>query len=301
MTMTKTEESKGTGQEFKAQFFVIAFLDLLGTKKRFNRMADLFEASISDEKKKQILIESKKPLLEFRKVFEKYYSSYNRKQTFRDVLRNKHGITAPQVVLRFFSDSVILMLPLVEKEGVPVVLELLPMIDACSTACLMCLSKGYPVRGGIELGVGVEIGDREVTGKVLADAVDLEKKAEFPRVIIGKKLLEFLIEAKSKNPQEDQIKEKINKDISKQVYELLYRDIGDVYSLDYLGKQASGKLQIEEELFWPIITKVIENVERCLVDYEEEIIQKKYRYLKNYIISKIGEKEYKNILERNPE
>jgi len=60
-------------------------------------------------------------------------------------------------------------------------------------AMTVLLSLGIPVRGGIDIGLGIEPYDGEIYGPVLSSAHCLErKKAEYPRILVGEGLLEFL-------------------------------------------------------------------------------------------------------------
>jgi hypothetical protein len=46
-----------------------------------------------------------------------------------------------------------------------------------------------PVRGGIEIGLGAELDDREIFGSGISEAYRLESKiADWPRILIGKQL-----------------------------------------------------------------------------------------------------------------
>jgi hypothetical protein len=64
---------------------------------------------------------------------------------------------------------------------------------ACASSMLMHLSQGRPLRGGIEIGIGMEIKDNEIYGPCVSDAYVLESKiAKYPRIVVGKELVNFL-------------------------------------------------------------------------------------------------------------
>jgi hypothetical protein len=55
------------------------------------------------------------------------------------------------------------------------------------------LAQGIPWRGGIDVGIGMEIFANEVYGPVLLSAYSLESTAaEYPRVVIGRGLINYL-------------------------------------------------------------------------------------------------------------
>ena len=58
---------------------------------------------------------------------------------------------------------------------------------------LVTLVWGHPARGGLDVGLGVEIAPGEVYGAALERAYQLESEvAQHPRLVIGKELVAYL-------------------------------------------------------------------------------------------------------------
>ena len=67
------------------------------------------------------------------------------------------------------------------------------MLEESMKTWLITLGLQHPMRGGIEFGLGLDLGDGEVYGEALADAYRLESKlAKRPRILVGKRCISFL-------------------------------------------------------------------------------------------------------------
>lgn len=288
-------------------YYITAFLDLLGTSSRYNHLENIFKC---DEIEIQSIVNSViSPLVKFRGTFDEFYKSYNNQQKtskIQKMLRDVLKIEIPSVYIQNYSDSVILNLPLVlEHSRVPIITGLLAMVSACSVACFLSASEGILVRGGIELGEGIQISENEIIGCALSDAVRLEKKSHQPRIIIGPRLLKMLDDFSSldilNGDSPPSLKAKpfqasLNKTASESIKKVIYPDEGQVYALDYIGVNEKGVCGERENN--PLETdKIMHNLVRVIevalinADYDLET-KNKYVYLQNYVMSKIGEKEY---------
>jgi SOS response regulatory protein OraA/RecX len=66
-------------------------------------------------------------------------------------------------------------------------------LAATASTFICCISNGWAIRGGIELGLAMEINEGEIYGPALARAYNLESKvADYPRIIIGDELIRYL-------------------------------------------------------------------------------------------------------------
>lgn len=99
-----------------------------------------------------------------------------------------------------FSDSFVIGIPLTphRREDEPAVLarvvnDLHNALLALAYLSLEALRQGIPLRGGVDIGLGVEMFPNEVYGPALLSAYRLESQvAEYPRAAIGETLLEYL-------------------------------------------------------------------------------------------------------------
>ena len=71
--------------------------------------------------------------------------------------------------------------------------DVLISLSTTAWVWLVSLAHGCPLRGGVEIGSGIAIGEHEVYGQALAAAHHLESKvAKAPRIVAGRRLLRFL-------------------------------------------------------------------------------------------------------------
>lgn len=128
---------------------------------------------------------------------------------------------------------------------------LLKMIVMSGWLVLEGLAKGYPLRGGLELGWGIEF-KGSMFGNAFAEAYALESKiAKYPRIMIGKKLTEYLNNFVKAEFEYLGIKNVVNHDIltakifAKKCLDLIGEDSnGDNY-VDYLNPKFIGNLNKE--------------------------------------------------------
>jgi len=195
-----------TDDNLTACNYAAAFIDILGQRKelaRFPRLPDT-----SDEK----------AMAEFQRVLKgtvgtadglsKHIQSF-----FEAYSKNTVGSYIPEplraafeqysvmeIHFQRFSDGLFLYVPLAfDKIPVPI-RGVFGLLTACGTACLISLAAKRPVRGGIEVGWGVEYHPEELYGSVVARAYELESKvARYPRFVVGDQLAEY-IRAAELNP-----------------------------------------------------------------------------------------------------
>ena len=80
------------------------------------------------------------------------------------------------------------------------------VLVTCMTQMLMQLAIGYPIRGGLDVGTGLEV-DGEFFGAALVKAYRLESKAEHPRLVVGDEFFgaarvkPYRLESKAEHPR----------------------------------------------------------------------------------------------------
>ena len=99
---------------------------------------------------------------------------------------------------------------------------------------LMMLSGGHAIRGGIDIGIGIELSDGDVYGAALAKAYELESKtARYPRIVIGDDLFNYILKyAKQNNDVFGLTNDKTAYDCTR----LIGIDDDGLPFLDYLGE-----------------------------------------------------------------
>lgn len=179
--------------------FIVGFFDLVGIGRD---LCDLAKCSKIGQGEVDRLGCLAGKVLRFRDDFEKFEEGeqcvtrkfYDSSSDEERDWRMRHQGNPVKVFT--FSDTV------VAHSSLDIVERQIPL-DACSNILmkaaasqLFSLARKTPIRGGIEIGLGIEISDLEVFGASVYEAYRLESKvADWPRIVVGKRLQEYIINA----------------------------------------------------------------------------------------------------------
>ncbi|AFY01144.1 hypothetical protein [Bdellovibrio bacteriovorus] len=185
---------------------VVAFLDLLGQKDRICEIEGILEAEnpeISRDKLQKTLKHTVGTVWAFRKQFLDFFDSYLEHEPPFQIPKKfethfKEMLSHSKINFQSFSDSTIVWTPVYLKNDLDyakVLNSIHGILASVGTIAPLYLSKKVPFRGGIDLEGGISLypGSNELYGPALNRAYTLEsKEAEYPRVLIGIGLLNFL-------------------------------------------------------------------------------------------------------------
>ena len=108
------------------------------------------------------------------------------------------------------------------------------MLVACGSVMPGQFLRDQPVRIGIDLHQGVELHNNEIYGPVVAAAHEMESRvAQYPRVVVGKAVFDYLKWA-SKKPQYDPVS-RYKALLCQECKSLLIDDFDGQWIVDYLG------------------------------------------------------------------
>jgi hypothetical protein len=106
------------------------------------------------------------------------------------------------------------------------------------------MSKGWAIRGGIELGLAMDIDDTEVYGPAIARAYTLESKvAQYPRIVIGEELIRYLYEIAGHAATTGE--EKAHAKLAERSLNMFVVDDDGQTFLDYLGAEIQSVMSKE--------------------------------------------------------
>ncbi len=195
MTAGETELGRRFG------LYVVGVFDILGQKRSLYEFPGTrTPGAIQDEEVREYVRGTAGHVLRIRSLFDDQF-----KLAVQSVenIAGSQGATALQKQiltpsLRYWgmSDSYVVAIPPPDSQEFSMVSRLIDvyrMLDVSAAVWLLAMSKDLPIRGGIELGFAIDVGEREVYGHALAEALRLESKvAQYPRIVVGQKLL-FLL------------------------------------------------------------------------------------------------------------
>ena len=225
-------------------YYLLAFIDVLGQKDAFQKienqpLTDNHPDLIEAHKQTAFFVET------LRTSFKDFFDAYTaNKEPSVKVPTEKMGqfkeMLKSELKHQRFSDSIQAYVCLKKnKHHSNAINGVFGVLVACGSMLLLSLASKKPFRAGIEIGLGTELENGEIYGPVLYKAYELESKvAEYPRIVIGKELINYLSSLATAHEQfPGQEKEDIEwcKLIATNCLKMIVHDLDGVPILDYLG------------------------------------------------------------------
>ena len=269
--------------------YVVGFMDLLG-QQEYLRSLSVLPLSNDPKELDKIKIELKKTygaVVGMRKFFNESFEGFKRKPKklvgfYTQQKQEYASLDNNPIKIQSFSDSMVIFMPLKTDTLKLPVRGVWGIFGAAATTFLCCLAIGHPIRGGIDVGLGMDITKNEIYGPALSRSYSLESRiASYPRIVVGDELIKYL-EALSSQTPNDNVSE-ISKTMSRQCLNCLVIDDDGYPIIDYLG-------QSYLDLFGQVIdTSVITKAHKQVLKFCEKFQSEKntklafrYALLRNY-------------------
>lgn len=226
-----------------AEWYLVVFVDILGQKSLLSQMKGLPDRTHPAQMKEfeELLKRTVGSVKHFRDQFQRYFRSANgfspdlsdltakQKKIYSELKRSN------PLKSHMFSDFIALSLSLRDDRSKVPMNGVFSALSASASSVLLMLAGGRAVRGGIDVGVGVELGKGEIYGAALSRAYELESKtAIYPRIVLGDELIKY-IQAQRNRPDDDEFA-LMNKKLAEVCSELITIDDDGYPFLDYLGE-----------------------------------------------------------------
>lgn len=268
-----TSNSDMPNDNINYYYYLVAFIDILGQKEAFQNLEG---QSLEDNHPK--LIEAHKQTVWFvenlRNGFKDFFDAYTEE-------REPSVKVAPEKMDQFkamlksnlkhqrFSDCIQAFVCLhTDKYHSNAVNGVFGALLACGGMLLLSLAMKKAFRAGIEVGLGTELDNGEIYGPVLYKAYELEHKvAEYPRIVIGQELINYLMTLTNKHTQ---LPTQTNEDIelckvmATSCLKMIVRDLDGVPILDYLGNdflQSINENSEQAKKFEEVLSQAFQFVE----------------------------------------
>ena len=295
--------------DLQCQYYLVAFLDLMGQSGKLSRITDIPEQGKPGEMEEFVsaLKETAGTVLAVRASFERFFEGYRATERSRSI----RGVPAEvaelldfgesQVVVRGISDSIVMQVPLGgDRDQWRQINDVWAGIYCVTTMFVVHLASGVPIRGGMELGVCVEFDGGEIYGRAVSDAAHLEAKvADYPRIVVGERLCEYLNSCACHEGKSDRAK--LVREMARQCLRLVSEDSDGLPVLDYMSERARDSVRFDpgEDLagnadFRRVIDRAYGYAKRqhaafaCGKTERDQAIAHKYKRLVDFMRPRLG-------------
>ena len=268
MTADETELGRRFG------LYVVGVFDILGQKRSLYELPDArASTAIQNEEVRKYVKDTAGRVLRIRTLFRKHFEFAQK--TVERIARTQ-GATALQEQLITprlrhwgMSDSYVVAIPPPsqrEFSTVSTLVDVYRMLDVSAAVWLFAMRDDLPIRGGLELGIAIDVGEREVYGHALAEAVRLESKvAQYPRIVVGEGLLSLLNDAVDTAAQRSAGEAYMANSLGELCWKCLTKDEDGQLVVDIAG--GTSATQVREQMP-DVLTAVTSNVHRQLERHE---------------------------------
>jgi hypothetical protein len=210
-----------------------------------------------------------------RQSFQSFFSAFSRRQASQSDLKRLTGeqkkqyreLTSNPIQFQRFSDSMVIFLSLRTDRFKLQTGGIFGVLGAAATSFLCGLAAGHPIRGGVELGVAMEMTKGEIYGAALARAYALESKvALYPRIVLGKELIQYLQLTRKQEPTD--VYAAAGRQMAECCLDMVAVDADGHVFLDYLGE--GFKKHIAAELNVEVIKMAYQQVLKYSERYRRE-------------------------------
>lgn len=290
MSRKKNKTKLGLG------YHVVAFVDLMGQQELLRSLTKLPDEGNEEEYRELVsnLKDTYGAVKTMRESLQKFITSFEKQSIKPEGLPKEkkalfRELTNNPIRVHQFSDFVLAFLSLRSDQGAKLPMRgIYGILGASALTQLVSLASGHPIRGGIDLGVNLDIKHNEIYGASLARAYALESHiANYPRVVVGTELRNYLIQA-SMQSTNDEIS-KISSAMANSCLNMLAVDDDGYPFIDFLGehfKDENEKLGFGNEL----VVKAYGFVLSSSAKFQEKQSSKlafKYTLLRNYMESRL--------------
>lgn len=230
------------GKDLTHGYWFVAYLDLLGIRRALLN-TDYLPGD--DPAKQEALLaamsESVGAILRMRQWLANYFTGRDTadpdEQIFAGLPEEKvaraRRMQQTRVRRDRISDGIVVACPLESDDGHFPIRGVYDAIGACACLMLVQLAAGKPVRGGLDVGTGIEI-EEELFGAACVKAYELEsKRAKFPRLVVGQGLVDYLRSSKEAPGQE--LEGQFERRMAEGQLGLLRKDFDGEWIVDYAG------------------------------------------------------------------
>jgi hypothetical protein len=268
---------------------LVAFIDILGQSRNLKQF---YKIKWWEDRKRviDILSSTYGNVLKLRSDINNFVESFpppSAEKLGRNIPRpisDKYIKAAKKILIQNVSDSIILTVQLQITDGIIPLRSVFGVLGGIGISMMTSLNNGYCFRAGIEFGPCIfNQSSGEVYGSALSESVAYEKRADYPRIIVGNHLNEYLNDF-SRLEKGSEL-DSINAIMAKRCLSIINRDEEGLNYIDYLGKGFKDALGSVDNK--PMIKGAIKFIKSQLSENKsDQKIYNKFYKLKQYFESR---------------
>ena len=177
-------------------YHVVCFLDILGQRDKLKQWPVSLDTSEPSDEFISALKQTAGTVRSYRSMYRDFFDQFGSQKLLAQRLTPGKQHTAKRLMdcsvsSQQFSDTIVFYAPVTNSFG-DISKECFTRIVQASGALMLAgLAGGAPIRGGIDVGLGMEI-ESGFYGPALVDAYSLESTiAEYPRVVLSSSAVKF--------------------------------------------------------------------------------------------------------------
>ncbi len=277
--------------------YMIGVFDVLGQSRKLQAQTEVPPGN--DEVEQERLIANLKDtagvVIGFRRLFRKFFEGATQPTGLADSLPEPQrtemlAATASEILLWGVSDAIFVAVPLAwTRHPAASVGDVRRSLLAAGSTWLFGLSTGHPIRGGMEIGTGIDIERGEIYGQVLEAAYHLETRvAELPRIVVGPECVAFL-EAVKRGEAASDTSSKLAALNADRCLSMLRRDTDGQVVVDGLGQTMRDEFREVPNLRDEVL-RAHENVRAYCRDFHdagEMKLAARYEVLRGYFDERV--------------
>ncbi len=230
--------------DLKLAHYVVALVDVLGQRSKLCQLGSIPQIGAEETKVHDVLRETVGRVDKVRQAFEQAVMTHMQEircslpmtQDQQASLEQLNKFEPPRI--QSFSDTVVFFAPVANSAQQPTIAAVSAFLAACARVQLFMLGAHVPIRGAIDVGLGIDYWANEIYGPILVQVHELEQTvAQLPRIVVGDGLLQYMRHAEAQW-QGSSIADQFQCETVKHCRGMISNDMDGVNSVDFLGKTA---------------------------------------------------------------
>jgi hypothetical protein len=264
--------------------YLVACVDLLGQSEKLLDFRHADQIHPESPSYQNWLKETFGSVRLFRQAFSNFISSINAQ---REDSRLPTQLTLTDIRIIPASDSLIIYSSLYDPDGsrtVKNINSIVTILQALGALAPFFIARNKPFRAGVAIGLGAEYESIGFYGPAIPLACELEKEADYPRILIDPYIMEYL-QAFS-TWEDNSPSSRFGASQAQYAIKLIFQDCDGRWALDFLGtsirKIYMNSILKDKDLHMEGYTQIQRNIAYC----KNLKVRSKYLLLKEYYDSR---------------